>query len=120
MAKIDISGFPLGDYAHERHGLPIFALRNRTDISLGTVLFGIMLRECLLRCGDTLCLVIDGKEYACPIINITRESDGVSTVCTTAQQVEAGEILHLLVPPLEVEHIKSGPVLAYAEKPVVL
>lgn len=114
MAKIDILGFPLSDYAHDRHGLPIFALRNRTELSFGTVLFGIMLRDCLLGPDDRVCLVIDGCEYSCPILNITREEDGTPTVHTTPQQVEAGEILHLLIPTLDVSEIKTGPVLAYA------
>ena len=113
MPTIDVSQFPLHDYAHTRFGLPIFALRNWTGMSFGVALFGVMLQEKTIAPGQQVCLVIDGQEYPSQIINITRATDEYTVVYTEAQTLEAGEITHLTIEHISCSVIKSGPVLLY-------
>lgn len=113
MPTIDVSQFPLHDYAHARFGLPIFALRNWTGMSFGVALFGVMLQEKTIEPGQEVCLVIDGQEYPSQIINITRTTDNEAVVHTDAQTLEAGEITHLTIEHIPCSEIKSGPVLLY-------
>ena len=75
MPTIDVSQFPLHDYANAHYGLPVFALRNWTGMSFGVALFGVMLQEKTIVPGQQVCLIIDGKQYPSQIINITRATD---------------------------------------------
>ena len=113
MPTIDVSQFPLHDYAHTRFGLPVFALRNWTGMSFGVALFGVMLQEKTIVPGQQVCLVIDGKPYLSRIINITRVPAEETVVYTEAQTLEAGEITHLTIEHIPCNEIQSGPVLLY-------
>lgn len=113
MPTIDVSQFPLHDFAHAHYGLPVFALRNWTGMSFGVALFGVMLQEKTIVPGQQVCLLIDDKEYPSQIINITRATDEETVVYTEAQTLEAGEITHLTIEHIPCNEIQSGPVLLY-------
>ena len=113
MPTIDVSQFPLHDFAHAHYGLPVFALRNWTGMSFGVALFGVMLQEQTIAPGQQICLIIDGKEYLSQIINITRTTDEQVVVHTDAQTLDAGEITHLTIEHIPCNEIQSGPVLLY-------
>ena len=113
MPTIDVSQFPLHEYAHTHYGHPVFALRNWTGMSFGVALFGVMLQEQTITPGQSVCLVIDGQEYPSRIINITRATDEETIVFTEAQTLDAGEITHLTIEHIPCSEIQSGPVLLY-------
>ena len=113
MPTIDVSQFPLHDYAHAHYGLPVFALRNWTGMSFGVALFGVMLQEQTIAPGQQICLIIDGKEYLSQIINITRTPIGEVVISTSLLPI-VGAVPSCLClgEPFQANYILAGGLVA--------